>query len=134
LFQVNVFSAMQLGRLFLRNRLAHGGGGSLVHISSVCVDDGYSGLSAYAASKAAMDAWVRTTAREWGRRRLRANSIAAGFMETDMTRNLDAEQRDRIFRRTPLGQPTDPASVAATAVYLCSDRARSITGTTVRVE
>lgn len=134
LFQLNVFSSMELGRLFLRNRLAHGGNGSLVFISSVCAHTGYSGLSTYAASKAAMEAWVRTIAREWGRKQIRANCIAAGFMETEMSASLDEAQRQRIFRRTPLGKATDPTSVAATAYYLTSEDSCSVTGETIRVE
>lgn len=134
LFQLNVFSSMELGRLFLRNRLAHGGNGSLVFISSVCAHTGYSGLSTYAASKAAMEAWVRTVSREWGRKQIRANSIAAGFMETEMSASLDDAQRQRIFRRTPLGRATDPASVAATAYNLTTEDSSSVTGETIRVE
>ncbi len=134
LFQLNVFSSMELGRLFLRNRLAHGGNGSLVFISSVCAHTGYTGLSTYAASKAAMESWVRTVSREWGRKQIRANSIAAGFMETEMSASLDDSQRQRIFRRTPLGKPTDPASVAATAYNLTTQDSCSITGETIRVE
>lgn len=134
LFQVNVLANMQLGRLFLRNRLAQAKPGSVTLISSVCAHTGYSGLPAYSASKGAMEAWIRSVAREWGRKNIRANSIAAGFMETDMTRGLDEAQRARIFRRTPMGKATSPESVAATAVFLASDGAASITGETVRVE
>ena len=74
--------------------------GSIVHISSVCAHTGYKGLSMYSATKAAIEAFSKTVAREFGSRKIRSNCVAPGFMETDMSKTLNSEQKDRIYLRT----------------------------------
>jgi 3-oxoacyl-[acyl-carrier protein] reductase len=134
MFRINVHAAMELTRGFIRNCLLHGTAGSLVHISSVCTHTGYMGLSMYAATKGAIEAFSKNLAREWGSRGIRSNCVVCGFMDTDMSASLDAETRDRIYRRTALGSPTDPASVAAMVAHLLSDAASSITGQAIPVD
>jgi 3-oxoacyl-[acyl-carrier protein] reductase len=127
-FQVNVFAPMELTRFVIRNMLLHRRGGSLVHISSICSRTGYKGLAMYAATKGALESYSRGVAREWGSKGIRSNCVLPGFMETDMSATLTREQRDKIYRRTSLGLPTDPQSVAETVCYLLSDASRSVTG------
>ena len=128
MFRVNVYAPMELTRGFIRNCLLHGTSGSLVHISSVCAHSGYKGLAMYAASKGALESFSRNVAREWGSRRIRSNCVVCGFMETDMSSTLDEAARERVYRRTALGLPTNPESVAAMVAYLLSDSAASVTG------
>jgi len=106
----------------------------LVHLSSVCVYTGFKGLSFYASTKGALEAYSKNVAREWGSKGIRSNSVAAGFMETDMTGVLDAETKDRIFRRTAIKGPVDPDQVAQTVGFLLSDDSKAITGETIRVD
>lgn len=127
-FQVNVFAPMEITRFAIRNMLLHRRPGSLVHISSICSRTGYKGLSMYAATKGALESFSRSVAREWGSKGIRSNCVLPGFMETDMSATLTKEQRDKIYRRTSLGLPTDPKCVAETVYYLLSDASRSITG------
>lgn len=127
-FQVNVFAPMEITRFAIRNMLLHRRGGSLVHISSVCSRTGYKGLSMYSATKGALESFSRGVAREWGSKGIRSNCVLPGFMETEMSATLTREQRDKIYRRTSLGLPTDPKCVAQTVHYLLSDASRSITG------
>jgi 3-oxoacyl-[acyl-carrier protein] reductase len=127
-FQVNVFAPMEITRFAIRNMLLHRRGGSLVHISSICSRTGYKGLSMYAATKGALESFSRGVAREWGSKGIRSNCVLPGFMETDMSATLTKEQRDKIYRRTSLGLPTDPQCIAETVYYLLSDASRSITG------
>jgi len=134
MFRVNVFAPMVLCRGCIRNFLLHGTAGALVHLSSVCAHTGYKGLSFYGATKGAIEAYSLNLAREWGPRGVRSNCVAAGFMETDMTNTLDAETRERIFRRTALGRPTDPEKVAEAVGFLLSPSADAITGEVVRVD
>ncbi len=134
MFEVNVFAAMELTRNVIRNMLLHQYRGSIVHISSVCVHTGYKGLSMYAASKGAIEAFSKNAAREWGAKGIRSNCVVAGFMETEMTKSLDSTQKESIYKRSALKQPTSQASVAATASYLLSEDSNSITGQNLVVD
>ncbi len=134
MFATNVFSAMALSRLAIRNMLYHRTRGALVHVSSVSAHLGFKGLSLYAASKGALEAFSKNLAREWGERGIRSNCVVPGFMETEMSAGLTAEDRARIYRRTALKAATDCASVAAAIRFLLSDEAASVTGQALRVD
>lgn len=88
----------------------------------------------YGSSKGALESFSLGVAREWGERNIRSNCVAPGFMDTDMTSTLDDQQKDRIYDRTSLGEPTDQISVAETVTFLLSDAAKSITGEVIRVD
>jgi 3-oxoacyl-[acyl-carrier protein] reductase len=88
----------------------------------------------YASTKGALEAFSKNTAREWGRKGIRSNCIVAGFMETEMSGTLTDEQKDRIYKRTSLKQPTDTQSVANTIEFLLSDGSKSITGQNINVD
>ena len=88
----------------------------------------------YAATKGAIEAFSKNTAREWGARKIRSNCVVPGFMDTDMSGNLDNETKARIYKRTSLNQPTSLDSVAETILFLLSDRSQSMTGQNVIVD
>lgn len=134
MFTVNVLSPILLSKYALRDMMLNRTAGSLVHVSSVSTATGYKGLSMYGATKGALEAFSLGVAREWGERGIRSNCVAPGFMNTEMTSTLDEEQKDRIYDRTGLGEPTDPESVAEIVTFLLSDAARSITGEVVRID
>jgi len=134
MYQVNVFSPMMLTKNVIRNMLLHGIHGSIVHISSISVHTGYKGLAMYASTKASLEAFSKTTAREWGEKGIRSNALVAGFMETAMSGTLGPDQRDRIFKRTSLKKPTTTASVASMIEFLLSDASHSVTGVNVFVD
>lgn len=134
MYAVNVFTPMAITKGFLRNRLFHRAPGTLVQVSSVSVHTGYKGLAMYASTKGALEAFSKNVAREWGGRGIRSNCVVAGFMDTAMSRSLSAEQRERIHRRTALGEPVRLESVAATVRFLLSDDAASITGQNLFVD
>ncbi|MCC5834582.1 MAG: SDR family oxidoreductase [Opitutales bacterium] len=134
MFEVNVFAGMELGRQFIRNRLAHGGGGQIITISSVAAHEGFTGLSAYAASKAALEAWTRTIGREWKRKSIRANAVVAGFMDTAMTASLSDAQRDRIFERSPSGAPVSLQAVTDKVRWLLDQDSDGPSGQSYRIE
>ena len=104
---------------------------SLVYVFE---DTGYKGLAMYASTKGALEAFSKGTAREWGSRGIRSNVVAPGFMETAISAKLTDEQRSKIYKRTSLKKATDVDSVAELAVFLMTDKARSITGTTLHVD
>ncbi len=128
MFAVNVLTPMALTRGVIRNMLLHGTAGAIVHVSSISVHAGSKGLAMYAATKGALEAFSKGTAREWGPRGIRSNCVVPGYMETEMTSTLTEEQRAKIHRRAALQKPTDVESVAATVAFLLSDDAGSITG------
>ena len=134
LFRVNTFSPMFLTKYAIRNMLFHKTKGSIVHISSISTQTGYKGLAMYAASKSAVEAFSKNTAREWGELGIRSNVIVAGFMETEMSKDLTSDQKTRIYNRTSLKEPTSALSVAETVAFLLSDKASSITGQNVNVD
>ena len=134
MYRVNVFSPIAITKFCLRNMIYHKTKGSIVHLSSISVHTGYNGLSMYASTKGALEAFSKNTAREWGRKGIRSNCIVVGFMETDMSGTLSDEQKDRIYKRTSLKQPTDTKSVANTIEFLLSDKANSITGQNIHID
>lgn len=134
MFKINVFSSIMLTKYILRDMLLHGTKGSIVHITSVCAHTGYKGLSMYSATKAAIEAFSKTIAREFGSRKIRSNCVAPGFMETDMSKSLNSEQKDRIYLRTSLKEETNLESVSNTVKFLLSEESFSITGQVIHVD
>jgi 3-oxoacyl-[acyl-carrier protein] reductase len=134
MYKVNVFSPIAITKFCLRNMLFHKTKGSIVHLSSISVHTGYNGLSMYASTKGALEAFSKNTAREWGKKGIRSNCIVAGFMETEMSSTLNDEQKDRIYKRTSLKQATDTQSVANTIEFLLSNSSKSITGQNINVD
>jgi 3-oxoacyl-[acyl-carrier protein] reductase len=134
MFDINVFSSIMLTKYAIRDMLLNSIQGSIVHISSVCAHTGYKGLSMYAATKGAMEAFSKTCAREWGEIGIRSNCVAPGFMETKMSQALSITQKDRIYKRTSLKKETSIESVASAVVFLLSDASKSITGEVLHVD
>ena len=134
MFNINVLSPIMLTKYIIRNMLLNRNAGSIVHISSISVHTGYKGLAMYAASKGALEAFSKNTAREWGIKKIRSNCVVAGFMETEMSSSLNIEQKDRIYNRTSLKSKTSIESVAETILFLISDKSKSITGQNIFVD
>jgi 3-oxoacyl-[acyl-carrier protein] reductase len=108
--------------------------GCIVNISSVNAIRGHQGVAVYSATKAALDGFARSLARELGPRGIRVNSVAPGYFASDMVQNLEATARERIARRTPLGRLAEISDIAGVVEFLVSDRASFITGQTIVVD
>jgi 3-oxoacyl-[acyl-carrier protein] reductase len=134
MFKVNVFSAVMLTKYVIRDMLLNDVRGSIVHITSVCAHTGYKGLSMYAATKGALESFSKTVAREFGTKKIRSNCVAPGFMETSMSKSLSDNQKDRIYKRTSLKEPTDMKSVSNTVKFLIDEGSSSITGQVLHVD
>ena len=134
MYKVNVFTPMILSKFVIRQMLLHHIKGSIVHVSSISVHTGYKGLSMYASTKGALEAFSKNTAREWGEIGVRSNCLVAGFMETEMSSSLSESQKNRIYKRTSMKQAVDVNSVAKTISFLLSDDAKSITGQNIHVD
>lgn len=131
---VNLTSAIRISRLALRRILAANQTGRIINISSIVGLRGYTGLAAYSASKAGLDGLTRSLAREVGRRRITVNSIAPGYLTTDLSASLRPEQRQQIINRTPLGRLGTVVDIVPLARFLLSSDAAFITGQTLVVD
>ena len=136
IINTNLIGAITLARLATRVMLRNKPdvGGRIINISSIIGQSGYTGLSAYSASKAGLDGFTRSLAREVGRRNITVNSIAPGYLETDMSDTLESRQRDQIIRRTPLGRLGTVEDVWPLVDFLLGDGGRFITGQTITVD
>ncbi|MCU1463847.1 MAG: 3-oxoacyl-ACP reductase FabG [Acidimicrobiales bacterium] len=124
---LNLKGTIETTRLVSR-RMLRQGSGRIINISSVVGRSGYRGLSVYGATKAALDGFTRALARELGSRGITVNSVAPGYLRTEMTHGLDEGDLGQIVRRTPAGRLGEPEDVAAAVRFLASPEAAFITG------
>lgn len=134
MYKVNSFTPMMMTKYAIRQMLLHHIQGSIVHVSSISVHTGYKGLSMYASSKGALEAFSKNTAREWGEIGVRSNCLVAGFMETEMSATLSDSQKNRIYQRTSMKKAVSVESVAETIYFLLSSKSKSITGQNIFVD
>jgi 3-oxoacyl-[acyl-carrier protein] reductase len=121
------FNCIQAAARILRDE------GHIVNVSSVSGQVGFFGQANYAASKAGIVALTRVAARELASRRITVNAIAPGFINTDIHRGLPEEVRRQFLAQIPLGQFGEVEDIALPVLFLCSSRARYITGQVVHV-
>jgi 3-oxoacyl-[acyl-carrier protein] reductase len=133
LVKLNTVSPIVLTKYVMRAMMT-AASGRIVNISSIIGFTGYSGLSVYGATKASMQGFTRSLAREVGRLGITVNAVAPGFMETEMTESMTAEQRGKIASRAALKRLVDVEDVANAVSFLMSDAARNITGTVMTVD
>lgn len=109
--------------------------GSIVNISSIAGTSGLARLAAYCASKAGVEGLTKALAVEWADRGVRVNAIAPAFFKTDLTHALlESEHATQLLARTPLGRFGEPHEVVSAALFLASDSATYVTGSTVLVD
>lgn len=130
---VNVKGTVHVSRAAARVMLSRRSG-SIVNISSIVGLSGYRGLSVYGATKAALDGLTRGLARELGSRGITVNSVAPGYLRTEMSHGLDGDQLSQITRRTPLGRLGEPADVARVVLFLVDPANTWMTGQVVVVD
>lgn len=131
--RLNVLSPITLTKYVVRSMMADGGG-RIVNIASVVGFTGYSGLAAYAATKAAIIGFTRSLAREVGPLGINVNAVAPGFVDTDLTHGLTPSQREQLVRRSALRRLAEVEDVANAVAFLFSDGARNVTGTVLTVD
>ncbi|MHB1565893.1 MAG: 3-oxoacyl-ACP reductase FabG [Acidiferrobacter sp.] len=128
----NLTGAFRLTRGCLR-AMTRARKGRIINISSVVGVTGNPGQANYAASKAALIGFGRAVAREVGTRNITVNAVAPGFIDTDMTRTLNDEQRTVLLANIPLNRLGMPDDIAHAVTFLASPGAGYITGATLHV-
>ena len=113
---------------------AGGRGGAIVNTSSIAATGGTAGLSAYAASKGALDAMIRAVALEVGGQRIRINNVSPGVIRPPMTAGLPEEALAPYGAHAALKRLGEPDDVGDVAVWLCTDEARFVTGQSILVD
>lgn len=130
---VNVTATIIFTKYVSRGMLRHRAG-RIVNISSIIASTGFNGLSVYAASKAALNGFTRSLSRELGKVGITVNSVAPGYMKTDMSSGIDDAQLEQITRRSALRRLATTDEAASIVEYLLSDAAAAVTGTLLTVD
>jgi 3-oxoacyl-[acyl-carrier protein] reductase len=128
----NLSSVGRLARGVLRGMMK-AKTGRIINITSVVASSGNPGQMNYAAAKAGVEGMTRALAREIGSRNITVNSVAPGFIDTDMTKALGEDQHTALLSQIPLGRLGKPEDIAAAVAFLASPAAAYITGTTLHV-
>lgn len=106
--------------------------GAIINISSTSLM-GNPGQANYSATKAAMQGFTRTMAKELGRKNVRMNCIAPGYIDTDMMRAVGEEKYQSAIARHPMNRMADPDEIATVAAFLCTDDSSWVSGQTIMV-
>jgi NAD(P)-dependent dehydrogenase (short-subunit alcohol dehydrogenase family) len=136
IIQTNLVGLFALSREVARGMAARGKG-SILNITSMAAMYGLPKVAAYAASKSAVLGMTRTLAVEWAPNGIRINSLAPGFIFSEMTTKAldsDPDRKRRVFDRTPMGRMGQASEIASAALFLCSDAASFVTGVNLPVD
>jgi 3-oxoacyl-[acyl-carrier protein] reductase len=128
----NLSSIYRLSKASLRSMMK-GRWGRIINITSIVGLTGNPGQTNYAAAKAGMIGFTKSLAAEVASRNITVNAIAPGFIDTDMTRELDESQTDALRQQIPAGRLGTAGDIAAGVVFLASDAGAYITGETLNI-
>jgi len=132
IIQTNLTSIFRLSKAVIRPMMK-ARKGRIINIASVVGLTGNPGQTNYAAAKAGILGFSKSLAREIGSRNITVNTVAPGFIDTDMTRALPEEQREALIKQIPLNRLGDPQDIANAVAFLASPQAAYITGETINV-
>lgn len=124
---VNLTGTFNVTKSLIRKMIKQKGG-SIINITSVVGVSGNAGQCNYSAAKAGIIGFTKSLAKEVGKKSIRVNAIAPGFIETDMTNKLSEEIKSEYTKKIPLNKLGKPEDIANMAVFLASDMSRYITG------
>jgi 3-oxoacyl-[acyl-carrier protein] reductase len=132
IMDTNLKSVYRLSKLVIRSMMK-ARFGRIINITSVVGSMGNPGQVNYAAAKAGITGFSKSLAREVGSRNITVNCVAPGFIDTDMTRGLPEESKTALLAHVPLARFGQPQEVAAAVVFLASEGAAYVTGSTLHV-
>ena len=129
----NLNGTFNLTKVFLKNMIKNRFG-RIINISSISGLMGNPGQVNYSSSKAALNGFTRSLAKEVGSRNITVNCIAPGFIDTDMTSYLNENEKTEILKKIPLKKFGRPEDISKLAMFLISDEASYITGQTISID
>jgi 3-oxoacyl-[acyl-carrier protein] reductase len=132
IINTNLTSIFRMSKAVLRGMMK-AKSGRIINISSVVGATGNAGQTNYAAAKAGMVGFAKSMAKEVGSRNITINTVAPGFIDTDMTKELAEEQKSVLLKSIALGRLGVPKEIAHAVSFLASDGASYITGETIHV-
>ncbi|WP_158161509.1 3-oxoacyl-ACP reductase FabG [Grimontia hollisae] len=132
IMDTNLTSIFRMSKAVLRGMMKKRNG-RIINVGSVVGTMGNAGQANYAAAKAGVVGFTKSMAREVASRGITVNTVAPGFIETDMTKALNDDQRAATLAQVPAGRLGEPREIAATVAFLASDDAAYITGETLHV-
>lgn len=131
--ETNLTGTFNLSKIFIKNMIKNKSG-RIINISSVSGLMGNPGQVNYSSSKAALNGFTKSLAKEVGSRNITVNSVAPGYIETDMTAFLDNKSKEKIIKNIPLGRFGNVKDISKMVMFLASDEASYITGQTISVD
>jgi len=133
LLRVNVEAPIVLTKYLVRHMMADGAG-RIINMGSIIGSTGYQALSVYGATKAALEGFTRSLAREVGKLGITVNVIAPGFIATELTASMDQDSKAKIASRSALKRLPETDDIARMVEFLMGEGGRNITGTIMTVD
>jgi 3-oxoacyl-[acyl-carrier protein] reductase len=132
LMETNLKSVYRVSKACLRS-MTKARFGRIINVTSVVGVSGNPGQTNYSAAKAGVIGFTKSLAQEVAGRNITVNTVAPGFIDTDMTRSLGDDQREALLQRIPAGRLGQPEDIASAVGYLATPEASYITGATLHV-
>ena len=129
----NLTGTFNLTKIFLKNMIKNKFG-RIINISSISGLMGNPGQVNYSSSKAALNGFTKSLAKEVGSRNITVNCVAPGFIDTDMTSYIGDNERNEILKQIPLNKFGSPEDISKLVMFLMSDEASYITGQTISID
>ena len=129
----NLTGTFNLTKIFLKNMIKNKFG-RIINISSISGLMGNPGQVNYSSSKAALNGFTKSLAKEVGSRNITVNCVAPGFIDTDMTSYIGNNERNEILKQIPLNKFGLPEDISKLVMFLMSDEASYITGQTISID
>ena len=133
LINTNLLSPIILTRKVVKYMMINNVG-RVINISSIVAKSGYKGTVAYSSTKSGLEGMTRSLSRELGGRNITVNSVAPGYMKTNLTKDMDPSKLKQIIRRTPLGRADDVEDVVGLISFLLKKESSFISGQTILVD